>query len=59
VIAVGAALFCAYETYTGLRDALFPGRSRLAREAVAEQFAALKERLRAEEASRSESAPDR
>ncbi len=30
VIALGAALFCAYETYTDLRDALFPAKSRLA-----------------------------
>ncbi len=30
VIAVGSALLCAYETYTDLRDALFPARSRLA-----------------------------
>jgi len=31
VIALGAALLCAYETYTDLRDALFPAKSRLAR----------------------------
>jgi len=31
VIALGAALFCAYETYTDLRDALFPSQSRLAK----------------------------
>ncbi len=30
LIALGAALLCAYETYSDLRDALFPAKSRLA-----------------------------